>query len=345
MTKIFKVGLSRDFLNAEGDNAFGPDGVASLTRQPLFECGYFREHRDPVGVDQLSEWNAVISLTPKYTAETLRGAKDLLVIARFGVGYDNVDVAACTEADVALTITPNGVRKPVAYSILTHMLSLAHQFPAKSRLVKENRWGDRTLYPGKRITGQTLGSIGLGNIAKEMFRMTDAFEMRKLAYDPYTDPSIAKQLGVGLVSLEELFEQSDFIAVNCFLSNETYHLVSDRLLGLMKPTAYIINTARGGIIDEQALIRVLEQGRLAGAGLDVFEEEPFVSESPLKHMDNVIMTPHSLCWTDELYQGLWTECVESVVSFSRGIPTGNVVNKDVLKKSSFLDKLNRLRCE
>jgi phosphoglycerate dehydrogenase-like enzyme len=339
---IFKVGLSRDFLNANGVNAFGEDGIRALEQLRHIQYGYFVEHSDPVRADQLSEWHAVISLTPKYTVESLKSSENLLVIARFGVGYDNVDVAACTNADVALTITPNGVRKPVAYSIVTYMLALAHQFPAKSRLVQEQRWGDRTLYPGKRITGQTLGSIGLGNIAREMFRMTEGFEMRKLAYDPYIDPKLAQSLGVELVSLESLFQQSDFIAVNCFLSKETYHLVSDSLFNVMKPTAYLINTARGGIIDEQALIKALQEGKLAGAGLDVFEEEPFVSDSPLKQMDNVILTPHSLCWTDELYQGIWHECVDTVAAFSQGLTTGNVVNKDVLTKPSFLDKLARL---
>ncbi|RAP77925.1 NAD(P)-dependent oxidoreductase [Paenibacillus montanisoli] len=340
--RTFKVGLSRDFLNAEGRNAFGEEGIETLQSHAHLEYGYFDEHRDPVGADQIAPWNGIISLTPKYTAETLKGADDLLVLARFGVGYDNVDVEACTEADVALTITPNGVRKPVAYSIMTHMLALAHQYPVKTRLVKENRWNDRINYPGKRITGQTLGSIGLGNIAREMFHMTAGFEMRRLAYDPYIDPKIAKDIGVELVSLEELFERSDYIAVNCFLSKETYHLVSDALLGLMKPTAYIINTARGGIIDEAALIRALEGGKLAGAALDVFEEEPFVADSPLKHMDNVILTPHSLCWTDELYQGMWADSIASVSSFAKRLPTSNVVNKEVLQKNSFLNKMKRL---
>jgi len=343
--RTFKVGLSRDFINDEGVNSFGEEGVTALASQSHIEYGYFAEHRDPVGGDQIRDYNGIISLTPRFNADSLKEAADLLVLARFGVGYDNVDVEACTAADVALVITPGGVRKPVAYSILTHMLTLAHQFPAKSRLVAENRWNDRTLYPGKRITGQTLGSIGLGNIAKEMFRMTDAFEMRKLAYDPFVHADQARELGVELVSLETLFGQSDFIAVNCLLSKETYHLVSDNLLGLMKPSAYIINTARGGIIDEQALIRALQRGGLAGAGLDVFEEEPFLSDSPLKHMDNVILTPHSLCWTDELYQGIWAESVDSVVQFSRGLVPGGVVNKDVLMKPGFTEKMNRLRCE
>jgi phosphoglycerate dehydrogenase-like enzyme len=144
--------------------------------------------------------------------------------------------------------------------------------------------------------------------------------------------------------METLCERSDFLAVNCLLTKETFHLMSESQFKLMKPSAFIINTARGEIIDEKALINALQDDWIAGAGLDVFEEEPFVTDSPLHHMDNVIITPHSLCWTNEMYKGIWKESTESVLQFSKGeIPT-NVVNKDVLEKPEFLKKLDRLKC-
>lgn len=335
----FKVGLSRDFLNADGALTFGADGIDYLNGFAHIEHRFFPEHLNPVDASQLAGLHAVISLTPRYTRQSLAQADELLVLARYGVGYDNVDVQACTDAGVALVITPTGVRKPVAYSILTLMLALAHNLPVKSKLIRERRWDDRTAYPGTAITGQTLGSIGLGNIAREMFRLTQPFDMRRIAYDPFLPADKAQELGVELVSLETLCRESDFLAVNCFLSKETYHLISDEALGRMKPNAYLINTARGGIVDEAALIRALQAGTIAGAGLDVFEQEPFVADSPLHHMDNVILTPHSLCWTDELYRGLWKETTESVVRFSRGQPTDNVVNKEVLRHPDFIRKL------
>ncbi|HEY0828547.1 MAG TPA: NAD(P)-dependent oxidoreductase [Bacilli bacterium] len=342
--KKFKVGLSRDFLNNEGKVALGTEGIDFLLQFDHIDYAFFDQHKSPVEAYQLQPFNAVISLTPHYTKDSLTDTEDLLVIARWGVGYDFIDVQACTDADVALTITPNGVRRPVAYSILTLMLALAHNLLAKSRLISEKRWDDRTLYPGKGITGKTLGSIGLGNIAKEMFRMTDPFDMQKIAFDPYIDPAAAEKLGVELVSMDALCERSDFLAVNCFLSKETFHLISEKQFKQMKPSSFIINTARGGIIDEKALITALNEKWIAGAGLDVFEEEPFVTDSPLHHMENVIITPHSLCWTDELYKGIWKEAAESVVKFSRGEITANVVNKDVLQKPGFLKKLDRLKC-
>lgn len=340
----FRLGLTRDFMNDRGEPAFGPTGTDILADAPGIAYAYFEEHANPVRGDQLQGLDGVISLTPKYTAEALQAASDrLLVIARYGVGYDMVDVQACTDNDIALTITPQGVRKPVAYSILTHMLALAHRLPVKGRLVQEGRWNDRTDYPGYRITGLTLGSIGLGNIAREMFCMTAGFDMKHIAYDPFIDPAVAAAAGVELVDLQTLCEQSDFMAVNCFLSKETFHLISEPQLRSMKPSAFLINTARGGIVDEQALIRALEGGWIRGAGLDVFEEEPFLADSPLKSMDNVVLTPHSLCWTSEMYEGLWRETTGAIKDVSRGLLPSNVVNRDVLTRPGFLMKLERFK--
>nr|WP_275589184.1 NAD(P)-dependent oxidoreductase [Paenibacillus sacheonensis] len=315
-----------------------------LSGEAGIDAGYFKEHLNPVAAEQLLAYDGIISLTPRYTAEALQAAADrLLVIARYGVGYDMVDVQACTEADIAVTITPQGVRKPVAYAIITHLLALAHRLPVKGRLVQEGRWNDRTDYPGYRITGQTLGSIGLGNIAREMFRMAAGFDMKHIAYDPFVDPAVAAAAGVELVDLQTLCERSDFMAVNCFLSKETFHLIAEPQLRAMKPSAFLINTARGGIVDEQALIRALEEGWICGAGLDVFEEEPLVSDSPLKRMDNVVLTPHSVCWTSEMYEGLWQETTQAVKDASRGLLPSNVVNRDVLTRPGFLKKLARFK--
>ncbi|MBM7567617.1 NAD(P)-dependent oxidoreductase [Paenibacillus sacheonensis] len=340
----FQLGLTRDFLNERGEPAFGSTGTELLSGEAGIDAGYFKEHLNPVAAEQLLAYDGIISLTPRYTAEALQAAADrLLVIARYGVGYDMVDVQACTEADIAVTITPQGVRKPVAYAIITHLLALAHRLPVKGRLVQEGRWNDRTDYPGYRITGQTLGSIGLGNIAREMFRMAAGFDMKHIAYDPFVDPAVAAAAGVELVDLQTLCERSDFMAVNCFLSKETFHLIAEPQLRAMKPSAFLINTARGGIVDEQALIRALEEGWICGAGLDVFEEEPLVSDSPLKRMDNVVLTPHSVCWTSEMYEGLWQETTQAVKDASRGLLPSNVVNRDVLTRPGFLKKLARFK--
>lgn len=341
----FQLGLTRDFLNERGQLAFGSEGIDRLSRHDHIRCSCFEEHRNPVTAEQLREYDGVISLTPAYPADTLASSADrLLVIARYGVGYDMVDVLACTEADIALTITPQGIRKPVAYSIMTHMLALAHRLPVKGGLIREGRWNDRVDYPGYRITGQTLGSVGLGNIARELFRMARGFEMKHIAYDPFVDPAAAAESGVELVDLQTLCERADFLTVNCLLTQETFRLISEPQLRAMKPTAFLINTARGGIVDEQALIRALQEGWIRGAGLDVFEEEPFRNaDSPLLGMDNVVLTPHSLCWTEEMYEGLWRETTNAIIRASQGLPPDSVVNREVLTRPGFLRKLERFR--
>ncbi|SDY01164.1 NAD(P)-dependent oxidoreductase [Paenibacillus sp. CF384] len=338
----FQLGLTRDFLNSRGEPAFGTEGIERISRQNHIQPSYFDEHLNTVTAEQLQHYDGVISLTPRYTAEALSAAADrLIVIARYGVGYDMVDVQACTEADIAVTITPQGIRKPVAYAIMTHMLALAHRLPVKSRLIAEKRWQDRIDYPGYRITGQTLGSVGFGNIAKELFRMTRGFEMTSIAYDPYADPAVAASYGVELVDLQTLCESSDYLTINCFLSKETFHLISYDQLRAMKRSAFLINTARGGIVDEQALVSALQEGWISGAGLDVFEEEPFVSDSPLLHMDNVIVTPHSLCWTEEMVGGLWADTTNAIMDVASGSAPANVVNREVLARPGFIRKLER----
>ena len=156
---------------------------------------------------------------------------------------------------------------------------------------------------GEGLVGKTLGQLGMGNIGAEVFRLAAPFGMRFIAHDPYQDPKVAAELGVELVGLEELFRRADFLSVSVPLSEATHHIVGERLLKLMKPTAYVINTSRGPMVDQRALHRALTDGTIAGAGLDVFEVEPCPADEPILQLDNVIVAPHALCWTDECFAG------------------------------------------
>ena len=218
----------------------------------------------------------------------------LAVVARFGVGYDSVDVPACTAAGIALVITPDGVRRPVAVSILTFILALTQKLLIKDRLCRQgpDGWAKRSDHMGEGLVGKTLGQLGMGNIGAEVFRLAAPFGMRFLAHDPYQDPKVAAELGVELVGLEELFRRADYLSVSVPLSEATHHIVGDRLLRLMKPTAYVINTSRGPVVDQRALHRALTDGTIAGAGLDVFEVEPCPADEPILQLDNVVVAPH-----------------------------------------------------
>ncbi|MGH3145013.1 MAG: NAD(P)-dependent oxidoreductase [Rubrobacter sp.] len=265
----------------------------------------------------------------------------MALISRFGVGYDNVDVESCTRNGVILTITPDGVRRPVATSIMALLLALSHRLPIKDRIARSGRWRERLDHMGTGLTGRTLGSVGLGNIGSEMFVLAEPFGMRHLAYDPYASPESATEVGAELVDLETLLGASDFVAINCALTPETHHLFDAPRLDLMKETAYLINTARGRIVDQAALTEALREGRIAGAALDVFEEEPADPEDPIFDLPNVIATPHALAWTDELAAGNGRGACESVLDVAAGRVPRNVVNRDVLDTPLLREKLGR----
>jgi D-3-phosphoglycerate dehydrogenase len=249
------------------------------------------------------------------------------------VGYDTVDVEACTEAGIALVITPDGVRRPVAVSIMTLMLALTGKLMAKDQLTREAAAGyaRRGDHMGVGLVGRILGSIGIGNIGAELFRLAKPFDMRFIAHDPYADPTTAAELGIELVSLEDVFRRADIVTVNCPLSEKTRHLVNGERLALMKPTAYFINTARGPIVDQAALTRILQERRIAGAGLDVLEQEPPDPDDPILKLDNVILAPHALCWTDQCFAGNGAADVKAVLDVQHGREPRVVVNRSVLE--------------
>ena len=183
---------------------------------------------------------------------------------------------------------------------------------------------------GVGLVGRTLGSIGIGNIGAELFRLVKPFDMKLIAHDPFADRKLAAELGVELVGLEDVFRRADIVSVSCPLSPETHHLVNAERLALMKPTAYFINTSRGPIHDQKALTKVLQERRIAGAGLDVLEQEPPDPNDPILKLDNVILAPHALCWTDQCFAGNGAADVRAVLDVQHGREPRLVVNKAVL---------------
>jgi phosphoglycerate dehydrogenase-like enzyme len=333
MSEIFRVGLTRDFLGTDGKTpVFDPVAFEILRAEKSLSFEYIPDATDEVTPEQAARYDAIVVLTPRITARTLAGAdRRLKLVARFGVGYDNVDTEACTRAGVVLTITPDGVRRPVATIILTFILALAHKLFVKDRLTKSGRWNERTNHMGIGLTGKVVGSIGFGNIGREAFRLLRPLDMVHIAHDPVAQPEAAAELGVRLVDLDTALREADFLLVNCPLLPATHHLVGARELGLMKRSAFLINTARGPIVDEAALTQALAERRIAGAALDVFEAEPTPPDNPILKLDNVITTPHALCWTDECFRRIAEDAFTSVVAVARGAAPVNVVNRAVLE--------------
>ena len=214
----------------------------------------------------------------------------------------------------------------MATTAMAFILALTLRLPLKSRLAKEARWRERGNYPGLALAGRTLGIIGLGGIGRELVRLMQPFGMVVVAADPYVDANSAAQAGAMLCSLEKLLEQSDVVVVACLLNESTRHLLNAGRLGLMKPTAYLINVARGPIVDEAALIEILRDGQLAGAGLDVFEKEPPDSDNPLLTMETVIPTAHCLCWTDSFVDAVARDAISGIIAALNGHWPEYVVN-------------------
>ncbi|MGB8313381.1 MAG: NAD(P)-dependent oxidoreductase [Aestuariivirga sp.] len=340
MTRSFRVALSGDFKKADGTPVYPDFDLVPLRSAPGVEV-QFLEVANPLRADQLEDFDALILLTHRFGHESVPNSGRLSVVARFGVGYDTVDVAACTKADIALCITPDGVRRPVAVSILTFMLTLTGKLMVKDRLARRGAPGfaARGEHMGVGLVGKTLGSLGVGNIGAEMFRLARPFDMKFIAHDPFAGAKVAAELGIELVGIDQLFSRADILTVNCPLTDETRHVVNAQRLGLMKKTAYLINTARGPIVDQKALTEVLTHRRIAGAGLDVFETEPPDVNDPLLKLDNVILAPHALCWTDQCFAGNGAADVRAVLDVQQGRVPRGVVNREVLETPKFKKKL------
>ncbi len=254
---------------------------------------------------------------------TLELAQHVRGIVTPGVGVEKVDVAAATELGIVVANSP-GNSVTVAESALLLMLALAKQMPiwiAAARAGSEPTSGMR----GMELHGKTLGLVGFGRIGRLTAGFARAFGMRVLAYDPYVQTSDLAEM----VSLEDVLRVSDFVSLHPVLTPETHHLINAPRLALMKPTAYLINTSRGGVIDEAALIAALQQGRLAGAGLDVFETEPPRTDNPLLRMDNVIGTPHGLSHADESLRRCASMTEENVLAIIDGRLPPYIVNPQV----------------
>lgn len=336
---MFRVGLTRDFLKPDGTMGFGDVGLGALDRAPGVEWDVLVEDTRQLRADQIRGYDALLVLAPRVTAETLEGVDRLSIIARFGVGYDSVDVEACTRSGVLLTITPDGVRRPVATGILTFILALSHKLFQKDKLTREGRWTEKADYMGMGLTGRVLGLVGMGNIGRDVFTLAKPFGMRHVAYDPYVTTEQARAAGVDLVDLDTLLRTSDFVCICCQLTPQTHHLIDAARLALMKPTGYLVNTARGPIVDQRALTAALAERRIQGAAIDVFEEEPVDPNDPILNLDNVIVAPHGICWTDECFLGNGQSACESILEVAAGRIPRYVVNREVLSHSRLDEKL------
>ncbi|MFQ3591794.1 MAG: phosphoglycerate dehydrogenase [Gemmataceae bacterium] len=271
--------------------------------------------------------DASLAGSEPYTERVLAANPQLRVIARVGVGYDAVDLKAATRHNVVVTYAPNTNHGSVAEHTFALMLALAKNLILQHAGTAAGRWPRGSTLP---LRTQTLGLVGLGRIGKAVTTRAQAFGMTVIGHDPYADTQWAAQAGVELLPLETLLERADYVSLHLPAIASTRHLINAQTLARMKPTAFLINTARGSIVDEKALYDALIHRRIAGAGLDVFEEEPPAPDNPLLKLDNVVLTPHAAGTDYRARDDMAHSAAEAIVALYRGEwPADKVVNPEV----------------
>ncbi len=299
-------------------------------RQAGFELvfpGHAHQLNEDELIRQLAGIVASVAGSEPYTERVFKAHPQLKIVARVGVGYDAVDTDAATRHGVAVTIAPNTNQEAVAELCFALMLALAKDLPNQHNAVKAGGWPRKANIP---LRGRTLGLAGLGRIGKAMTTRGQAFGMKVIAYDPYPDTAWATAHGVLLLAtFEELVAQSDYLSLHLPSTPQTKYLINRRTLALMKPTAYLLNTARGTLVNEGDLAEALKAGKLAGAGLDVFEEEP-PGKIALCELSNVVLTPHAAGTDLQSRDDMALSAAQAIVSLSRGEwPAEKVVNPAV----------------
>jgi phosphoglycerate dehydrogenase-like enzyme len=330
MNAGFNVAVTRDFLT-RSPGMLEPELEHCFSPHPAIAWEGLPGDDRLAAPEAIAGFDAAISLHTRFDASTFRqGANRLTVIARWGVGYDYIDVDACTRNDVLLCITPDAVRRPVAEAAMAMLLAITRQLLVKDRLVREGRWNEKAGYRGIALGGKVLGTIGLGNIATQLIHVARPFGFsRILATDPIAGEAKARALGVELVGLETLLRESDFVCINCPLNEKTRGLIGEPQLRLMKPTAFLINTARGALVNEAALARALHEGWIAGAALDVFTNEPLPADNALRGAPNLLLSPHQSSYTRETGERVSFAAATAILDLMQGRRPAPVVNPEV----------------
>jgi D-3-phosphoglycerate dehydrogenase len=268
---------------------------------------------------------------PKLPASLIGRLPQLKAIVRYGIGVDTVDLDEATRRGIYVANVPDYCIDEVATHALALVLACARKLPLAERITRSGRWEVAPLMPMQSLRDLVLGVVGFGRIAHRLARMARSLGLEVAASDPYVKKSAIEKAGVRPLAFDRLLSTADFISLHLPLVNETRHILNDQTIGRMKPTAYIINTARGGLIDEAALDRALREKRIAGAALDVMEEEPWPAGSPLRELDNLIVTPHAAWYTVRAQRELRVKACQEVIRVLSGKPPKNLVNRGLLR--------------
>lgn len=303
------------------------------TRQVLAELdAEVRLAREPTPeaiLDVARDADGVLVTYAQVSGDTIRQLTRCRVIARFGIGVDNVDIAAATEAGIAVTKVPDYCVEEVSDHALALLLALVRKIPFSNQQTHAGEWKMSAVVPIHRLRGSTLGLIGFGQIPQALAPKAQALGLNIITYDPYVSDDTVASLGVRSVDLEELLSAADYVSIHAPLAPETHHMFNQDAFRKMKPTALLVNTARGPLVDEEALAQALDEGQIAGAALDVLSQEPPPTDTPLRGRTDVILTPHTGFYSVESLEELQTKAAQDVVRVLRGQMPRYAVNPEV----------------
>ena len=312
----FTLGITGDLLTNDGIPCFGKQPLEVLYKEKQILCEWMEPNIRVLSEKETSKYDAILLNSPKLTKDSINPKNNKLkIVSRFGVGYDSVDLEVLKKNKIILTNTPNAVRRPVAVASLTMILSLSGKLMIKDKLLREGRWNERTNYMGVGLINKTLGLIGFGGIGRELVKISKNLFKKVICYDPFVDKGEMKSLQVDKVDFEEIAKSSDFLVILCDLNEKTKGMIDSSFLNKMKSSSYLINLSRGAVINEKDLIISLTQNKIAGAGLDVMSNEPIEKNNDLINLKNTILTPHSLCWTDECFNSIAKEAISSILNY------------------------------
>jgi len=297
--------------------------LSKINSEPVLE---FCRTEDDV-IEKAFDADAIINQYAPFTRKVIKSLRKCKVISRYGVGVDNIDIKAATEHNIIVANVPDYCVDEVSTHTFSLILSCARAIAMLDRKVRGGNWDFTLAKPLYRTQGQTIGLFGLGRIARIMAQKATGFGFKIIAYDPYVFDTYGN---VKLVTLEQLLSESDFLSIHAPLTEETKHIIGEKELKMMKNSAYLINTSRGALVDEKALYVALKEKRIAGAALDVMENEPPNWENPLLSLENIVITPHISFYSEESYIELKTKTAEAVLSVLTGSRPRSVVNKEVL---------------
>jgi len=314
-----------------------PERGLKIVKQ-YFDTEVWAEYAPPpkkVIIEKAKNADALASLlSDKIDTEVFDAAPKLKIVAQMAVGFDNIDVQEATKRGIYVTNTPEVLTDTTADFAWALLMAIARRVVEADKYVRTGQWKvgwHPSMMQGRDIYGATIGVVGAGRIGFGVAKRAVGFNMKVLFYDVIPRPEMEKELGAKKVDLDTLFKESDFVSIHVPLMKETYHLVNADRLKLMKKTAYLINNSRGPVVDEKALYEALKEGRIAGAGLDVFEQEPTPVDNPLLKLDNVVVAPHISSASYETRSKMAEMVAENLVAFFEGRKPPNLVNPDVMK--------------